>query len=394
MATITRSIMTQYNASNGGIVPDGMIIRDVPDFIPLISRTDTPLIKKLKSGPAIDQLKIEWGQGDLPQRTIALSANVTAGASSASFDVPTALQQYDIIRFPDGEQARVTGASPANPVALVKHPGGGTLSAHTSGDKVQILGPAVPEGADSPDSPTSAGDLFYNYPQILEYTWKNSHRSRVTKNYEFMTDRFKAELKRKMVEGALDLESFAIYGQKSAGAGGGTDPSTTGGVLQFTTANVVPLSGAALTLKSLNDAIDAIAQKVGPGDTGKYLVGNSFMKRVFNSLIAPTRRANMEEKTMNLVVDQVQLDVGTFKFVTHYNWPAGQLNLINLDDCSRRAYEGGNWTTGVFSTQGWYDRGFVRGDFGFQWEAPDRRSAITGISTTATDYPNLDKFTT
>src|SRR5690348_1684117 len=108
MATITRQAINSYQTSvTNGVVPDGMFIRDVPDFIPIINRSDTPLIKAIKSGGTTDKLKMEYGQGNLPTRTVALTAAVTAGASTITVDVPNALQQYDVIRFVNGDQARV-----------------------------------------------------------------------------------------------------------------------------------------------------------------------------------------------------------------------------------------------------------------------------------------------
>jgi len=393
MATITRQAINSYQISvTNGVVPDGMFIRDVPDFIPIINRSDTPLIKAIKSSGTTDKLKMEYGQGNLPVRSVALTAAVTAGASTITVDVPNALQQYDVIRFVNGDQARVTAAAPANPVAVVAHPGGGTLNAHSNAEVVQILGPAVPEGADTPTSPTSAGDLFFNYPQIFEYSWTVTHRGRVTPNYEFKSDRFQAELKRKMTEATLDLESTALWGKKQQGDGSGTNPSTTDGLIAATTSNVVDVGGVALTLSHINSLLQTIATQVGQNDMGKYLVGNYNTKRIFNTFIAGTRRSGMQDKTMNITVDQVDTDFGTIKFVTHYNWPDGYLNIVNLDDIKRVSYVGGDWKTGLFSTQGWYDRGFLRGDFGFLWEAPDRRGLIKNfLAATTTNYPNLDK---
>src|SRR6478672_11292342 len=125
MATITRQAINSYQTSvTNGVVPDGMFIRDVPDFIPIINRTDTPLIKAIKSGGTTKMLKMEYGQGNLTPTSVTLTALVTAGASTITVDNPNALQQYDVLRIVDtGELVRVTAASPANPVAVVHHPG-------------------------------------------------------------------------------------------------------------------------------------------------------------------------------------------------------------------------------------------------------------------------------
>src|SRR6478672_11534781 len=117
MATITRQAINSYQTSvTNGVVPDGMFIRDVPDFI--------PLIKAIKSGGTTKMLKMEYGQGNLTPTSVTLTALVTAGASTITVDNPNALQQYDVLRIVDtGELVRVTAASPANPVAVVHHPG-------------------------------------------------------------------------------------------------------------------------------------------------------------------------------------------------------------------------------------------------------------------------------
>lgn len=386
--TISREMLNSRSSTDGGSTPADLFIRDVDEFIPYLDREDTPLVKLIGTGGSSNKLKYEHGQGYLTPSTTTVTGAHTAAQTTFTFGDANRLQQYDIIQY-STEKMQVVDASPVNPVTVRRGYGGTTAVAFTGGETVRILGPAVPEGVDSPSSPFSQGDLDWDTFQIFEYTWDVTHRGRVTPSYEFRSDRFKAMLKRYMTEAALDLENFAIYGTRYLPANT-TDATMTRGLLQATTANADNLANAPLTLKAFLDNQQDVFLDVGLNDMGKTVILTPFLKRVVNSWFNPGRRATTSDAKMNMTFDSVETDFGTYKFVIHHNHPSGYLNIINTKDVKRMTYEGGGWQTGMLSTQGWYDKGFLRGDFGFIWPAARRRSMLYGCSETAADYPNLD----
>jgi len=395
MATLTREMMNQYSSAvAGGNTPPDLFVRDIPDFIPLVTRHDAPLAKAVKTGSEVTVLKSEWGEGDLtPTRVKTAAAVADATTLNITVDAPKAIQKYDVLYFTDnGEQVRVNTINDSTGVLTVfeRGHGGSTAAAHNSQVEIIILGPAVPEGANTPDSPFQQGDLDYNYPQIFEYSWKYTHRGRVTPTYEIKSDRFKEELRRKMLEATRDLDLTMLYGLRNQGDGQGSNASTMNGVRAGTIQNRIDLAGAPLTLLSVLDLLEQIFKKVGQSEMAKTLYGDAFTKRLINSFLNASRRSTAMDAKLNLTLDVIQTDFGDIKYVTHYNWSPGEVHLLNINDFSRHAYKGGNWTSGLFSTEGWYDRGFLRGDFTLKMPAPSRRGALVGFSVDPTDYPDLD----
>ncbi len=390
---VTREMINSYPQSvAGGTTVDGLFIRDVDEFIPLMKDTDAKFIRNINASGTINKLKYEFGEGDLPPREVQLTDAVTDGVETTfTVDFPKYVQKYDVLWIPaTDEQVRVT-ADPTTTLTVVRGHGGSTPAAIPAGAEIKILGPAVPEGADTPESPSSQGDLDYNYPQIFEYSWSVTHRGKVTPTYEVKSDRFKWELKRKMEEAAMDLNRTAIYGLRSAGDGTATNPSTTGGARQFAKANrIEKVGGAPLELSDFLDALELQYKDVGQSEMSKTFYGTIRTKRILNSFLNPLRRATVTDAKLNLTMDTIDTDFGEIKFVVDEEFPEGEMYSFNFKDIKRLTYEGGSWKTGMFSTNGWYDRGFLRGDFGFNWAAPRRRCAIIGFSSDPSDYPDYD----
>lgn len=390
LTTLNKQVNSLSSTLTGGTVPAGMIIRDVPDFIPFVRRSDTPMLGMVKKGAAKDMLVWEYGEGDLSPRKDTLGAAIADGTTtSVTASNGAFYQKWDLIKI-DNEVLLVTNIS-TNTLTVVRGWGETSGAAHSNGATVNILGPAVPEGVDAPRSPVTRGELYETYPQIYEYTWEMTHRARVTPNYEIKSDQFKEELKRKMKEAAEDLNDLLLNGVKNKGDGSGSNPSTMGGLREATKANVTDANGAALTLKMLLDAMQDVAYDVGEAEMGKTLMGNYFTKRIFNSYFNGSRRTTKSDSKLSLVWDEVETDFGVVKFVVNYQMPDGELFIWKPEDASLHAYKGGDWSNGLYSTQGWYDRGFLRGDFGAIFQGDRRRLRIHNFSSNPTDYPDLDK---
>lgn len=266
----------------------------------------------------------------------------------------------------------------------------GTGTAMNDDDVLQLLAPAIPEGADAVDSPIQMGEVFTTYPQILEYTWKYSHRGRVTPDYEVKSDKFKYQLKKKMKEGACDLNRTMLSGKANKGDGSGDNPSSMGGLREKTATYTDDVSTSALTLKDILTLAQTVWTDVGRDAMGDTLMGNMFVKRVINSYFQKSRRTGNRDDAIRLNWDTIESDFGVWKFVLNYECDDNELFLWNPEDAKLDTYEGGNWSSGLYSTQGWYDRGFLRFDGGPIYQASRRRARWYNFSTTASDYANLD----
>jgi hypothetical protein len=86
-------------------------------------------------------------------------------------------------------------------------------------------------------------------------------------------------------------------------------------------------------------------------------------------------------------------EVGLPVVGNHTGFDAIKNNLLlvfNPDDFKLCPYHSSTgWQTGELATQGWYTKGFLRGDFTLVAENPDSRVLIRDYSVTAADYPAL-----
>ncbi len=390
-AAVTRDLVTQYKVGvTGGTTPANLHIRDVPDFIPTIGRQDEPMMSLIKRGGTHDKVEFEWGQGDFAPSRDQLAEALDDNETAVDVDNGAYFQKWDLFKV-DQEVMLVTAIS-TNTLTVVRGWGSTAGASHLDNAVIRILGPATPEGGISDESPIAQGETFINYSQIMEYTFEMTHRARVTPTYEFRTDdRFRAELKKKMIEARRDLGRIALHGVKNLGDGVGgaaaTNPSTTGGLLEFTTRTAIDMNGDPLTLTDFLDTAQTVYGIVGVQDMGKTVMGSAGNKRVWNSLFPQeAKRYSKNDDTLKLTWEEVETDFGTFRYYINYEMiDSDGIVVWNPEDCRYSFYEGGNWATGTYATQGWFDKGFLRCDVGFVWQGDDRRFRIYNFAAPSAD---------
>ena len=396
-ATVASGSQNQYATSvSGGTVPSDLIIRDVPDWIDKLQRTDVPLQKMIGTAPApsMPMLKSEWGWGSPDPYSTTLA--VSCGSGDASITVADgAYFGVGDTFFLGDEMLRVTGI--AGDVLTVERGVGGTTPAgHTAADAIAIGAPALVENADDPDSPFTQGELDYNYPQIMSFTWSHSHRRKVTPTYEGKSkDNAARELRKKMEYTApMRFEISLILGRRQQGTG--TTPSTMGGLKEpsfIGTRN--NLSSAPFTETDLMDGLQAVNNKVGSELMPDTLIASPFLIRAIGSWYQETRRSTMSETKANVRWTEIETEFGPVKLVKHYLFSSlpgmnGRVFVMNPEDIKRRPYASDTgWNTGQYETQGWHTRGYLRGDFTSIWERADARIEWRDASTTKSDYPAI-----
>lgn len=401
-ATVTREMLNHYISSvSGGVRPSDLYITPLArDFIPIMSTQKTPLLDRMpKASMTVDNPELVFGEGDyVPKKTTLAEADdgtetVLTVANARIF------QQWDIIRFGTGseralvvEAPTITGPGDQGDIVVRRRYAGvpGSSESHDNGVEIHILGPAVPEGADTPDSPVAMGHVDRNWCQILEWSLRLTHRGQIVPDQEIKSDRAREFQKRLMKEAMLDLDDIFMWGVPYQGDGTATNPMTTGGLLYYTTAHTNDLAGDPLELIDILTGLEAIAEDVGQDEMGKTLMGSFKTKRIFNSFFG-SRRQYQGSGDVKLDDNGFSCDFGSFKFDVNYRMK-GQDKLIlwNPSDCKRAYFEGGNWSTGYYSTQGWYDHLFLRADLGVLWTGDRRRGLFNNFSLSDADYPNLD----
>ncbi len=396
-ATIVNTPINSYSITDSGTTPDGLIIRDVPDWTKMLRRQDIPFTKMIgrSSAPGTPMLKREWGWGSPDPVKDQLAEALDSSETGIDVDHGEYFQVGHLIRVDD--EIMLVTAIVADTLTVTRGYSGSTAATHADDAPVYVLGPAMSEFQDDQLSPITQGELDFNYPQYLQFGWKLSQRARVTPTYEsknFPGTRDQQELRKKMEYTApLQLERVMLEGLRSAGSP--TTASTMGGIRQpsfFTTH--VAMGGAPLTEYDLMEMLQDVYQLVGQDQMSKTVMCSMFIKRVISSWYNDNRRYTGSDKTANVVFDEIDTEFGRIRFVVNYQLDelgrSGDLFLFNPKDFKLQPYASSTgWQTGMLSTNGWYTQGFLRGDYTLLCENPDNRAKMTSISTTASDYPSI-----
>lgn len=395
MVTLTRDMVNSYRDDvAGGHTPAGLYIRDVEDFIPTLRRFDNPMLKMIKEGDSRNKVIWEFGEGDL----ISIDDVTTAAYTNSATLLPVTerglyAKNYKLRIKETDEQMLVTeqpDGTGAGTIAVRRNwPAGGVGVATSGVVHIQIMGPNTPEGTDAIDSPIAMGEVFETYPEIKEWTWAYTHRGRILPDYEVKTDRFKAQGKKKMKEAAQQLNREVLSSKKNKGDGTGANPSSMGGLREATNVRTKDLSGAPLTWIDIMTLLETMYTDVGNDGMGDVFIGNAKVKAIWNSYFQKSRITGKNDDELKLFWDEVNTDFGVKRFVLNYDMDDDELILGNPNDWRLHHMEGGNWSTGLYSTQGWYDRAFLRFDGGPIFQAARRRARWYGFSEDPADYPNL-----
>lgn len=402
-ATVTRSSLNQYSSSvTSGTTPSALWKPyDVPDWTKMQKRVDTPLLQAISRKPAQDNTNIYryWGWGSPDPITDTLGGNQSSTSSTTWTVSNSAYFAVGMYFKVDSEIGRVTSITDSTHIEASRAQLGTSGATHTSGATVVLLGPIIAENADDPATPITQGETDYNVHNILSFTWTLSQRAKVTRTFEsqkFPGTRDQQELRKKMDYTApLALELIAMLGVRTLGDGTGA-PSVMGGLTQssyITTS--VSLSSAALTEYDLNQNLQTVHNLVGPSLCGDTIMCSPFFARVISSWYSDYRTMDMGSTKVNLKVTEIDTWFGTLKIIPNYLWqtvPDYQNRIIvaNWDDFAIAPYHSTTgWQTGMLATQGWYSRGYLRGDFTMIALNPDSRLMLTSLSTTAGDYAGL-----
>jgi hypothetical protein len=395
---------TTYNRAVSQYVGDAtadIFIRDVSMWPKLIKRTDVPLTKLIgySAAPSKPMHKVEWGisSPDPDSDTLATSIN-----DSVTAVAPTNIGYYQkgmIIQM-DSEQMYVSAVG-ASELTVTRGYAGTSAAAHVNTallNGIRFLGLANTENAESPLGISTLGEVDYNYHQLFDVMVQHSHRADVTANYEIKGSRSAHEVKRKLEQTLpVYMENQLLWGNRAIGST--TAPSTMGGVFQTSFIYTrVAAASAPLTEYMFLEAVQDAYMAVGGNHVGKTVMCHPFYKRVLGSWYKDARRTTREDKKGGSVIDSIVTDFGEFKFVMNYKMtsianpdlPDGRLLVFDPEDYKLRPYDSqSKWHVADVYEGGWYKRRAIRGDYTLLAPNPEKRVSITGLSTTAADYPQL-----
>lgn len=392
---ITRAQQNSVDSTlTGGTALAALVVRYFADFQKYLDPTETPFSSSLKTGGAVPQKKVEWGNSFLAPHQSATGASI-ADSSTTSVTVATGdgakFMVNDVVKV-ESEYLWVTAIS-SDTLTVKRGAFGSTAAAHTTtGTVLDILGPATVENQDTPITPIARGSLEYNLPQLFDYGLHLSDRENNTNDYEITKGtKYEAYLAKLMKEAAIDFEKTAILGRRSseaAATGAGATPTSMGGLDYFTNREYV-MAGAPLSENQILTVAQDLWTAVGEDKMAKTVLVGGFMKRAFSSLFNANRLSDVKDTETTLVWRAVDTDFGKIRFVLSRYIPAGSAYFVNLNDITIHPYKGGTWKEVKLPASGPYVKGRFTGDYTIVFRGNAARAKITGASTTEADYPNL-----
>lgn len=398
MAVIPRERMLQYEDADGGHVGDGLAFYVVDKFMGIVGRYNNPAHEAVGwSSKEHNRVEIICGDTDLVPRTVTVNGALDSSTTTLVLDSTNNVQQYDQLLNPlTGELLWISAAvASATDLTVERNYAGSPTAAIADNQVLRVVGPAVPEGVDAPSSPSSTGTLYTNWMQIREYTWQLSHRAKVTKSYEFMSgNRFREESARQMKQAKQDMNMQLIFGHGQSGSGGtsgATDASTTGGIRDFISTYATDLLDEVITPRDMMDVLQLQHDDLGRENMPTTVMGSTKGKRIWNAMFGHLRRDHgPNDRTATTRWDTYDTDVGSFTYMIEPDCLDDEWIFWRPSDVEFLHYTGGKWATGVYATQGWYDKGFLRGDYGYRWNNERRRARFYNFNTDLDAYLNVD----
>lgn len=394
--TTLNAVRNQYEESvDGGMISSASFYRTVDDFIDRTHRQDVVLTKKIGSSPAPKKptLKVEWGWGNTDPYLSRLAANITnADQTTILVEDGSFFQIAERIKI-NTEQMYVIGIE-GDTIQVRRGQFDTSAVTHDIDSQIVLMGSALVEAADDPDSPFTMGSFDYNYCQIMDFTWTLSNRADEASNYEHPNGgAFKSELKKKMNDTApLRMELTYLLGGRQLGSA--NSPSGMGGLEQASFVSTrVGMNGEPLTEKAIRELAGAVHQIAGTKEMPTSIMTSHFGLEVISSWYNETRRSTMKDEKANLVWYEIQTAFGLLKIFPNYlmnDVAKNTLYLFDPSELKRQPFSSRTgWQTGVYEVPGWYKRGFLRCDQTLKAQGADWRGALTGWSTNDADYAGL-----
>ncbi len=141
----------------------------------------------------------------------------------------------DLIRNADtGEPMRITGVA-ASSVTVVRAVDGSTALSSTTLAKIVHIGGSNEEGAEAPTALIAERTANYNYTQIVRNPYRFTETALATNTW-YGGPQDALERRKKAIEHKWEIENSLFFGARSYSAGTSAPRHTSGGLLQFATA--------------------------------------------------------------------------------------------------------------------------------------------------------------
>lgn len=405
VVTIRASQNSYTFDQTGGTRDPQFVIQDRVAFMDAIEDRRTTILDSLTKGSSSTEDRPRWGLHAVTPRGSVVGAQLLAAGGSLT--LPTGHGA----RFQQGHVLQLTRASD-NEVEVLwvsDDPQGDTLTVDRGigttaiqfevGDKITVIGIALPQGADFPLAPVSRGRAFYNrwqfFGKSLTHTLEGRKVPSVDNPNGDLLTRDKLQIGKDI---KMDLDRALLLGRRRAGdpSPAAPKPSFMGGLLQMAelSGNVYSVGGSDILLSP--DVISHVMHDMDDkyGDrAARKLVMSWNTKQIFNRLASPLKyNAGMNGNTVDDRWETYQTDAnGAISFSYQKDFPDGVILGYDNSNIKYHPFEGADWAEKDFPTKGfhsWFGMGGI-----YTMKALDLPGMflIRAFDTTLSHYPSWSR---
>ncbi len=229
----------------------------------------------------------------------------------------------------------VSAQADADTLTVVRAYAGTTAVEWAQDTEIMVAGFSEVEGTTWTLRTTALKNALYNYQQVMKGAVRGSWANEAIPRYGTAagTD-LNEQMARSMSQIVQSFNNQLILGQRDEGQAA-TEPSSMGGIEYFVTsangAYVSDLSGAALTLKDIEDMFEDRFYEVGAMNTGKTLLTDYWGYRKINSFYDPGVRLPTEINAVGLRVSILRTPIGDVQVLYDPVVPKGKMYLLRTD---------------------------------------------------------------
>lgn len=341
--------------------------RDLSDILSTLIASKPYFINLFPRRAAATSVKHEWLNDVLKPKSVAYSAyNQSTGAFTVADTSGWAVG--DVVRvYGDPALFRIT-AIVANTSITVEFLASNGSTVDAIGDVAETGSTLIFDHAPVLQGSTAGASLFsqsgvdYNYTEIIRGDVEISNTAMAVKTYG-NENTMPAQLERAMVDMGRQMNNIALFGNRNANAPSSSNAGRAGGLYYFGTQSgglSVAASSAALSLKILNDAAQAVLDAGGNPDTvicgpGQARVISQLMRSQIMLPPGETTRGAFANKViaestgqvMNVLIEPSLANIDTDLWVidsTGLGLSYLQGRELHSEPATAPGYDGQKWT--------------------------------------------------
>ena len=346
----------------------------VTDQVLLLNAYQTPLISMLGFATPVSQVEHIWFEDSMFADESTATAEALAGATEIAVADAEPFRANQVVKA--GEELLLVTAVDKSGKKLTVTRGYASTTAATiaSGAKIEVQFVEGAEGADARQGRYKPRVRKSNITQIFDETVEISGTAAAVANYG-IDDLYEYEKAKKLLELALQAEKAFIGGIRyENGLVRQMD-----GIRNLIKSNVTDLSGAALTLDTINDSLQTIYTKGGFASGGNYeILVPAKQKRVVGKFSDNIVRIDNGDDTRGTVVNRLVTDFGEFNVSINDNLSSDEILIVDKNRMFIRPLNGRDFGHEYLGKKGDYYQGQIVGEFTLEFQQEAAHARIKG----------------